>query len=702
MAWGLDYETFGEVDLPTHGLDNYIKHPSFRPLIAALAYRTPAGHYEALSFDFVNDSHARHNFLQWLDDDPGYIAAHNASFERAVNGVLDVPIAAERIIDTAVISRALGAGSKLEAAAPQLLGVDKLEDGRRLIKKFSVPQPDGYVYVDHVDDWTKADWDDWETFRRYCELDAILSLRIYMNYRYEIPSSEMNFEMLTHRMNEVGWFVDLDLVKQMQNQYQKNLVTIERNFRAKYDQEEKLNFRSTPQLRAWCKERGVNAKSFDELNVAKLISRIEKRLAQMAATPDPSARHAKQRGQYHEVLAMLLTKQQLGGTSLSKLETIQNLTGPDGRLRNQYVHVGAGQTYRTSGRGAQMQNLKRLGSEIGDVWNGVDGWTNDELARNLRQVFMAEDPDGELIVGDFKSVESRGLAYLANARWKLDTFERGRDVYKVLAASMHHVSYDEVTPQQRQIGKVGELACGYGAGPGAVARFAEKMNFPISEEQAAEIVHGWRNANREIVRLWQGLDNLLRQVMALGKNEASMFVGPDDSLRIAITKVETPASLRKQRPDAQSIMMTLHTTDDELLMVRHFQGCFIENDDICYHKPSELKHGKLWHDTWTKDGQTGRYKLYGGKLTGILTQSLCREIFFRVMRRLYPLVDQYPNLKMIGQFHDELVVEWWPLDDEGISLQSAIDIITAEMSYAWPLHKFPLEADVKHAHRYIK
>jgi hypothetical protein len=52
-------------------------------------------------------------------------------------------------------------------------------------------------------------------------------------------------------------------------------------------------------------------------------------------------------------------------------------------------------------------------------------WSNDELAVNLRQVFTARHPDGVLIVGDFSSVESRGLGYIAGAEWKMEAYHQG-------------------------------------------------------------------------------------------------------------------------------------------------------------------------------------------------------------------------------------------------------------------------------------
>lgn len=718
MTTGLDFETFGEVDLPKHGLDNYTKHPSFRPLLASTAmqlsrYQSPT----PVRFDLVT-AWPRHRERRALTASEraevlldlrahlvgaSSLVAHNASFERAVLDVAGLGTD-HTVYDSAVVSRAVGAGSRLEAAAPQLLDADKMEDGLRLIKKFSVPQKDGFVYVDHVDDWTDEDWADWAIFGEYCDLDAALSLRIFDNCTPSIPSTEWEFEERTQQMNEAGWFVDLDLVKRMAEQRDINTAEIERNFRNGFDQEEKLNFRSTPQLRAWCKERGVNAKSFDEQSVAKLIPRISKRLDQLRTKAHMSDDDVLRHDSYSEVHAMLLTKQALGGSSLSKLETIQNLVGPDGRLRNQYLHVGAGQTWRTSGRGVQMQNLKRLGGGPGDVDGDLSAWSNEELARNVRQVFRAEHPDGQLVVGDFASVESRGLAFLAGARWKLDQFAQGRDMYKVLASSMHHTPYEQVTKDQRQSGKVGELSCGYGAGAGAVRAFAEKMHVVLDETEAAQIVSDWREANPEITGFWRALDGMLHDVVEHDKTVSWLVAGPLGDWTIKAVQSSTPVSLRRQKPQAQSIRVSLQDLDGDIVLVRFFQGAFMDGKDVCYHKPSELKSGRPWVDRWTKDGQSGRYKVYGGKLAGILTQSFCRELFFRAVQDLGDRLTNVPNVKIVGQFHDEIVTEWSPTptgDDGSLSL----DMLQREMRDAMvqcaPLG-FPMEAEIKYDHRYTK
>ena len=703
---GLDFETACDVDLRKHGLDRYVSHDSFRVLLAS----THDEDGNTKRIDFLHDSSPLQNLRQTLRE-TNTIVAHNAPFELAVLDRIGISLDHANMVhhasmvDSAVLARAMGAASKLEAAGPQLTDIDKMEEGRDLIKLFSMPRADGTYLVDEHETWDAETKKKWETFGDYCDVDAEISLMIAKLGMTEMDLNEFTYNNLTQLMNERGWFVDLPLVGEMQQLYLENLAEIEAEFRSKYDHKGELNFRSTQQLRKWCAERKVRATSFDELHVKKLLARVTAEMDRQLNGGEPK-RNGPDLEQLRQVQALLQTKQELGGSSLSKLQTIKDMVGTDERLRNQYLHAGAGQTMRTSGRGVQMQNLKRLGPEPDDVTQLFhpekkhhDEWDNGRLARNLRQVFRAEHPNGQLIVGDFSAVESRGLAYLAGEQWKLDAYRQGRDLYKVLASSMLDVPYDQVDKAGRQQGKVGELSSGYGAGPGAVVTFAEKMGMNIDEAQATEIVTSWREANPAIVRLWSELDRMLHDVVEHRKQRSEIRL-PNGNLTLGIQQTENYPSQLREFPGTQNIMLYLRRPGIDLL-TRRFVGAHMRGRDVQYLKPREQKSGQLWSARWTKNGQSGPYKLYGGKLTGILTQSFCRQLFFRALLRVEGALDGYsPHALLIGQFHDEAVVEWMPTG--GISLDKTIKIVEQAMTDEKLFPDFPLAADVKHGHRYIK
>lgn len=699
---GLDFETYSDVDIKKHGLDRYVSSPYFQPLLASCAYQDQYGVWQRNRFDFVEDPvNATFNLRQCLAS-ATMVTAHNSPFERRVLDHLQLPI--PKLIDSAVVARIAGGGSKLEAAAPQLVGSPKLDMGGNLIKLFSIPglyqeandSPafDPQVVTDNPDKWLD--------FGHYCDVDAELSATIVRDYQHLLSAFEYEYQQVTDIMNETGWYVDVPTVEEMNRRYHENKIAAEENFRAITGATD-LNLNSLPQLKAWCKERGIRSSSFNEERVTKLAQKIR---AKVEAMPND---HPKKPG-YTEVLYMLQTKVILGGSSLSKLNKILDLVGPGNRLRDQYLHCGAGQSLRTTGRGAQMQNLKRIGDEPATMETLMDDesdWDNDTLARNIRQVFTASEPNGQLIVGDFKSVESRGLAWAAGENWKLEAYRKGLDVYKAQAQQIFGIAYEAVSKEQRQTGKVGELSCGYGAGPDAVVDFAAGMGVELTHGEATKLVSDWRSANPETVEFWWRLEDMLHSVLE-GQWDASISL--PDGFTLTIAKMPTPQSLLKQHANAQSLVMRVMTGDGRVWMNRVFHGCYRTGRNVRYFKPSELKGGDLWRAGYTnpKTKQWQHYELYGGKLTGIFVQSFCRELFMQSLLKVHGWCMSKNNVQLVGQFHDEIVLDWRP---GPAALRGSFDyptllesqhMLRTYMSSPGAVKSFPLDADIKNDYRYTK
>lgn len=673
---GLDFETYASVSLPDVGLMRYVNDPYFEVTLASIA----RWHGEmTFEFPMKNPDNLNSHLAGYT------ICAHNAGFERAVLKKMGINIP---VIDSAVVAAVAGADRHLAGAARQLMQEDKLDEDRSLLNLFAKMQKD---QVDPAFDRDLIDLhpEKWAQYKEYCARDAKLSRGLILDWAgpRDLFEREMAYARITLDMNEAGWPVDVAAVEEMRRRYLENLETIQIEFASNVDP--KLNINSHVQVKQWCEKRGIRSRSFDKQNVERLIARLEKLRAQNGGL----------KPEYEEVLQLLLVKQALGGSSLKKLETILAVQY-NGRVYDQYVHAGAAQSLRTSGRSVQMQNLPRLVDQR-DMWKlFVPGneWTNEELANNLRQVFTSSDPRGQLIVADFASIESRALAYLAGETWKVDAYRRGEDVYKAQAMkifNLHDIS--QVSKEQRTTGKVGELSCGYGAGGVAVKDFAAKMNVQLTESEANILVRDWRDANPRIVEFWEKLGDALYTAV---NEQRPVTVRATHDIDIRFVPARTPASLVDQAPGVLSFYMNVWK-GGHLLLSRVFHGCHLVGRDIRYYKPSHLVGGKPWKDRYV-DPKTKRqvhYKLYGGKLAGILTQSLCREIFFEALRDISSDIKDLDNVTLVGQFHDEVVIDWVP---GATSMNDVIVLLETIMSVS-PTHpSLPMGVEVKHDYRYTK
>lgn len=688
----LDFETYSPVDIRRHGLARYVEHPHFQPLLAGTYVHDQGTYPNERSYSlFDNDLSVRQQLEETIGDRT--IVAFNAGFEQATLEKMGLVYPSERFVDASVTARAHGASNTLEQAVKQLLAFGtKAEEGAHLIRTFSVPGPYQKASKSTRFDSLIVDANpkDWTLFHQYCINDARLALRIVNRFE---PLDHPRYQALTMDMNRIGWPVDLALVEEMQQRYEENKAEAISDFQAATDQTD-LNLRSNPQLQKWCRERGIVARSFDEQHVESLLRSIRKRFT------GPTQLKPDQVQAYQEVETLLRTLQILGGSSLKKLETIKRTISSDGRLRNQYMHLGAGATFRTTGRGVQMQNLPRLPPVPSDVSTLTEDsflhWDNGLLASNIRQVFTSEKPDGRLFVADFSSIESRGLAWFANAKWKLLGYKDGVDLYITQAADIYGVPPYEVTHAQRLTGKVGELSCGYGAGGGAVQSFAKKFGVEMNLDEAEQLVHKWRHTNPEIVALWESLDRLLHTAMnsAIGSTSSlQLSVG-----QLSITSLLTPESLRKMNPSVRRLIIKFENTAEDFEFTRVIQGAHMVGRNIHYYKCSDKKSGDPWkkHFTDPKTKRLKPYTLYGGKLSGLLTQSLCREIFFQTMLKVHDWCEGAEGVSLIGQFHDELIV------DDVMNLPSTKDVLKRLMVTNDKVPGLPLAVSIKSDYRYIK
>ena len=107
------------------------------------------------------------------------------------------------------------------------------------------------------------------------------------------------------------------------------------------------------------------------------------------------------------------------------------------------------------------------------------------------------------------------------------------------------------------------------------------------------------------------------------------------------------------------------------------------------------------------------FKLYGAKLTGILVQSFCRELFFSGLLNLKDALSEHTirfageRAFIVGQFHDEVVVEYAP---RGRDMSLPFKPCSAELLFGIKVEMvepgvklgIPMQGEPKAAHRYIK
>ena len=123
-------------------------------------------------------------------------------------------------------------------------------------------------------------------------------------------------------------------------------------------------------------------------------------------------------------------------------------------------------------------------------------------------------PEGyKLIDCDSSQIEARVLAWLAGQDDLTEAFTNGEDVYKQMATKIYGVNREEdVTKDQRFVGKTTILGAGYGMG---AVRFVDQLanfGFDMDLQEARRVIRVYRDSNWKINHLWREAQNTLTEL----------------------------------------------------------------------------------------------------------------------------------------------------------------------------------------------
>lgn len=237
--------------------------------------------------------------------------------------------------------------------------------------------------------------------------------------------------------------------------------------------------------------------------------------------------------------------------------------------------------------------------------------------------FIVPDENHVFVAADFSAIEARVLAWLAGEEKIIAIFRGDGKVYEHEASRMFKVPIDQVNSEQRQFGKIANLAFGYGGGKGAFQRTAKKYGVSVSDAQAEEIKIKWREANKKTVFYWYELEKAAMYAVSTGIKKP---VGKIFFKVIGSALWCTLPSGRKicyMYPKIKEVKTPWGDLKDALVYKRKEEG-----------------------DTWRE------ISTYGGKLCENITQAIARDIQAEAMLRV-----EKSGFPIVLHVHDEIVTE---------------------------------------------
>jgi len=598
--------------------------------------------------------------VQMLIDSADEIVIHNSAFDRTVLRHRGVHVPLEKIHDTMVQAMAHSLPGSLGQLC-DILGVptDKAKDkaGKRLIHLFTKPLGKNRI-LDRATSATHPD--EWAEFVEYARLDVEAMRSVYTALpTWNLTPSERSLWLLDQRINDRGVAVDRELAAAALHAAQRAGKALAAEI-SSLTGGAVLNTTQRDKTLDHLRSIGLVAEDLKKGTVNTLLKGTD-------ISP--------------EVRAMLEIRLQAAATSPAKYRTLLQATSSDGRLRGTLQFCGATRTGRWGGRLFQPQNLPRPTLKQSEIDLGIAAMkadAEDILFGNVMELCTSAvrgclvAPEGKkLVIADLSNIEGRMLAFLAGEDWKLDAFRDfdkgiGPDLYKLAYAKSFGIKPEDVTKDQRQLGKVQELALGYQGGLGAFSTMAALYGMELPEDTINDLVTAWRKAHPRTKSFWYDCENAARNAIrdpdAMFQVGKLMFRMDDGWLRMVL-------------PSGRS---------------------------LCYPN-AEISDGKIAYEgvnQYTRKWE--RLETYGGKLVENATQAASRDILVTGM-----MAAEKAGYEVVLHVHDELICE--TPDSELFAVETlgselfAVDKLAGIMATGpqWSVG-LPLAAAGFETHRYRK
>lgn len=502
---------------------------------------------------------------------------------------------------TAAMARRAALPPSLKKLAEALqLDVKKDSRGDGLIRFFSIPDDDG-KFNEPRDNFIK-----WVEFCNYCLVDNVVEQAVHQKLiAFELTGAPLDTFQFDLRMNLRGIPVN---VKALQNA-SKIVEQLQSGVTAEFRKLTGLNPTQNKKVKAW-----VNALGIPLMNLK--ADTLEEMMEQNKFDLVPLAKEAMQ----------LYSK--VSYAAVKKIDKMLDWVCPDGRMRGVLTYHGAG-TGRWTAGGPQIQNAKKTTPELrpytDQVFRYIEaGGTREGLELVYEDVLemisccVRHFVGNDILDGDYNAIEARIIPWLAGQwdvleMWKaVDAGDKSRHPYKVMAALIYNIPVDQVTEDQREVGKRAILGLGFQMGEDKFkASSLEMYGVDLTIELCRTAKYAFRNLNDKIVAYWYILDGNAKMAV---KQPGSIF-GAFHMRKIAgipylLFKLRSGRSLAYPYPA-------------------------IENRDPTKEERAEMEKGKTYPPDRFKQltywGQIpgkaiwGRIKLYGGKLAENETQATAAD-----------------------------------------------------------------------------
>ena len=490
----LDFETYYDKDISLRKMttEEYIRDPLFEVIGVCVKVNNGATEWASGTHEQIKEY--LHTF-KWSE---AMVLAHNTMFDGAILN-WHFGISPRVYTDTLCIGRATH-------------GVEHSVSLKALAERYDLGVKGDEVLNTMGKRREQFTDEELERFGDYCVNDVELTYKLFMKMAKGFPKKELKLIDTTLRM-----FVEPVLRLDLQLLEEHLTVTRQRKEHLLSQAgAERDDLMSNPKFAELLKGLGVEPPTKISPTTGKetlALAKSDEGFKALESHPDERVQQL--------VAARLGNKSTLEETRTQRFIDIYNRGLLPVPVRYYAAHTGRW-------GGDDKINLQNLPSR------GVNG-------KKLKQSILA--PEGcTLIDADSAQIEARVLAWLAGQDDLTQAFRDGEDVYKKMASRIYGVKEEDVTKDQRFVGKTTILGAGYGMGAQKFQNQLQTFGFDMELSEARRVIKIYREANYKINELWRDAQRYLQSATAFGLK---------DVLKIEDGTIILPSGLKLRYEDLQ-------------------------------------------------------------------------------------------------------------------------------------------------------
>jgi len=490
----LDFETYYDKDISLRKMttEEYIRDPLFEVIGVCVKVNNGATEWASGTHEQIKEY--LHTF-KWSE---AMVLAHNTMFDGAILN-WHFGISPRVYTDTLCIGRAVH-------------GVEHSVSLKALAERYDLGVKGDEVLNTLGKRREQFTDEELERFGDYCVNDVELTYKLFMKMAKGFPKKELKLIDTTLRMFvEPVLRLDLQLLEEhltVTRQRKEDLLS-----QASVERDDLM---SNPKFAELLKGLGVEPPTKISPTTGKetlALAKSDEGFKALESHPDERVQQL--------VAARLGNKSTLEETRTQRFIDIYNRGLLPVPVRYYAAHTGRW-------GGDDKINLQNLPSR------GVNG-------KKLKQSILA--PEGcTLIDADSAQIEARVLAWLAGQDDLTQAFRDGEDVYKKMASRIYGVKEEDVTKDQRFVGKTTILGAGYGMGAQKFQNQLQTFGFDMELKEARRVIKIYRETNDKISELWHSAQRYLEHKYAFGLK---------DVLKIVDGTIILPSGLKLRYEDLQ-------------------------------------------------------------------------------------------------------------------------------------------------------